>query len=45
MRRLLVALLALLAAGTVTGCGGDRDKGVYRDQDRPRAPDRGDKDR
>jgi hypothetical protein len=40
MRRLLFLLLTLVAVGSLAGCGGDKDKGIYRDQDRPRSDDR-----
>jgi hypothetical protein len=39
MRRLLLLLLTGLLL-TALGCGGDKDKGVNKNQDRPRAADR-----
>jgi hypothetical protein len=37
MKRLLYVLLALVLAIPPSGCGGDRDKGIHKDnKDRPR---------
>jgi hypothetical protein len=43
MRKLLL-VLALFAVGALCGCGSDKDRGAYRDQDRPRSAP-GDRDR
>ncbi len=40
MRKLLFFLLMLVACGTISGCGGDKEKGLYKDQDRPRSDDK-----
>jgi hypothetical protein len=40
MRKLLFVLLTLLAVGTISGCGGDKEKGIYKDQDRPKSDDK-----
>jgi len=40
MKRLLAVLLAVFALGTASGCGSDRDKGAYKDQDRPRSDEK-----
>jgi hypothetical protein len=40
MRRVLTALLAVLLALPAAGCGGERDKGINKDRDKPRAPDK-----
>jgi hypothetical protein len=37
MRKLL---LGLLITGLLSGCGGDRDRGINRDADRPRSADK-----
>jgi hypothetical protein len=42
MRRLTAVFLALVLAGLAAGCGGDKDRGVNRDRDRPRAAPTGD---
>jgi hypothetical protein len=39
MRKLLFVLVTLFGLGTIAGCGGDREKGIYKDQDRPRSDD------
>jgi hypothetical protein len=36
MKRLLSLLLMLVLVGVLTGCGGDRDKGINKDRDKPR---------
>jgi hypothetical protein len=36
MKRWLCVLLAVLLAGSLPGCGGDRDKGINKDRDKPR---------
>jgi hypothetical protein len=42
MKRILCALLALVLAGTLSGCGGEHDKGINKDRDKPReAPPEG----
>jgi hypothetical protein len=42
MKRFLCVLLALVLAGTLSGCGGDRHKGINKDRDKPReAPPEG----
>jgi predicted small secreted protein len=38
MRRLLIALLAVLLAVPLAGCGNDKDRGINKDRDKPRAP-------
>jgi hypothetical protein len=43
MKRWLTILLAIVLAGGVAGCGGDKDKGANKDKDLPRAPDKGEK--
>ena len=40
MRRLIAILLTLFAVATLSGCGGDKDKGIEKDKDRPRSEDR-----
>jgi len=40
MRKLLFVLLTLLAVGSISGCGGDKEKGIYKDQDRPKSDDK-----
>ena len=40
MRKLLLFVAMLLGLGTLSGCGGDRDKGINKDQDRPRSDDK-----
>ena len=37
MRRLLAILTALLVLGLAAGCGNDKEKGMNRDKDKPRA--------
>jgi uncharacterized lipoprotein YehR (DUF1307 family) len=37
MRRLVVLMLALLTL-TLTGCGGQEERGKYKNRDRPVAP-------
>ncbi len=39
MRKLLWLLLVLLPLGLVPGCGGDREKGIYKDKEKPRPPE------
>ena len=39
-RSLLVLMTAALLLGLMTGCGGDKEKGVNSAKDRPRAADR-----
>ena len=42
MKKLLQLLgIAALCVGVVAGCGGDKEKGVNSNKDRPTAPDRG----
>jgi hypothetical protein len=42
MKRLLCVLLALILAAPLSGCGGDKDKGINKDKDKPRqAPPEG----
>jgi hypothetical protein len=36
MRRVLPLLCVALLAGLLSGCGGDRDKGINKDRDKPR---------
>jgi hypothetical protein len=38
MRGILLALLGLLIIGLATGCSGERDRGINKDRDKPRAP-------
>jgi hypothetical protein len=40
MRRALWLLAIVLLTGALTGCGGDKDKGKFRDQDKPRSADK-----
>jgi hypothetical protein len=42
LKRLSVIVLAVLLAGFSAGCGGDKDKGINKNKDKPRA---GDKDK
>jgi hypothetical protein len=37
MKKLGWALLAIVLAAAVSGCGSDKDRGVNRDKDRPTA--------
>jgi hypothetical protein len=42
VRRLLLVLqAALLLAGLSFGCGGEKDKGINKDRDRPTPAERG----
>jgi hypothetical protein len=36
MQRLLCVLLALVLVGPLSGCGGEKDKGINKDKDKPR---------
>jgi hypothetical protein len=38
MRRLTRLVAAVLLAALAAGCGSEKDRGVNRDRDRPRAP-------
>jgi hypothetical protein len=38
MRRLLFALLSVLLAVPLAGCGSERDRGINKDRDKPRSP-------
>lgn len=40
MRKLLIALLAIVLIVPLVGCGGDKDKGINKDKDKPRAADK-----
>jgi hypothetical protein len=39
-RTLLLLLTAALLVSLGTGCGGDKEKGINRNKDRPKAADR-----
>jgi hypothetical protein len=39
--RWFVLLLGIVMLATLIGCGSDKDHGLYKDKDRPRATDRG----
>ncbi len=36
MKRWLCILLAVVLAAVLPGCGGERDKGINKDRDKPR---------
>jgi hypothetical protein len=38
MKRILLFLTALLLLVQALGCGGETDKGINKDKDRPQAP-------
>jgi hypothetical protein len=38
MRRLLIVVLAALLAVPLAGCNSDKDRGINKDRDQPRAP-------
>jgi hypothetical protein len=40
MRKLLPALLILLFVGPLVGCGSEKERGQYKNQDRPRSDDK-----
>jgi hypothetical protein len=40
MKRLLLVLAVALLAGLLTGCGSDKDRGKFKDQDKPRSADK-----
>jgi hypothetical protein len=40
-RRLLAALVLVLAVLAQVGCGGEKDRGKNKDGDRPRSADKG----
>jgi hypothetical protein len=40
MRKLLLVVVALFGVAALSGCGGDKEKGIYKDQDRPRSDDK-----
>ncbi len=40
MRKLLIALVAVALVLPAAGCNSDREKGIYKDRDKPRAPDK-----
>jgi hypothetical protein len=42
-RFLFLCLVVTLLAGLGLGCGGEREKGVHNNRDRPRATDRGER--
>ncbi len=39
-KRLVALVLAVLVAALVPGCGGDKDKGINKERDRPKPVDR-----
>jgi hypothetical protein len=45
MRRVTAVVLAAVLAALAAGCGGERDRGVNRDRDRPRAGPPAEKDK
>ncbi len=40
-KSILMVLTAVLLASLLTGCGGEKEKGVNSNKDRPKAADRG----
>jgi hypothetical protein len=40
MRKVLLCLLAALLFAPALGCGGDKDKGINSNKDKPRAADK-----
>ncbi len=42
MRKIVYWLLVVVFLGTIAlGCGGDKDKGINKDKDRPKTEDKG----
>jgi hypothetical protein len=41
VKRLTQLVVALLLTGCLLGCGGDKDKGINTDKDRPKMEDTG----
>ena len=40
VKKICFVLAALLAATLAVGCGGDKDKGINKDKDRPKLEDK-----
>jgi hypothetical protein len=41
LKKYLFLVVAILLASGALGCGGDKDKGIYKDKDRQKVEDKG----